>query len=651
MQDMTGSELGSIVLGGFEILEELGTGAYATAYLAKQLGSERQAVVKIAHSHLVKQELGEMIRSRFAAEFRALTRVNHPNLVTIFTAGETNSGLPAIAMEYIHGKTLHEVFLEHAPLPMRASAEIFMQLVSALAAVHSAGVVHRDVTPSNVILTRGHDQRLCVKLLDFGIAQLNDTEGMHTLGPIGTPRYLSPEQFDGQASSSSDMFSIGSMLWWAFTGTEFMHDVTSLSELFRRLSRSTPPDPREQEPALSPAISALIQDLLQQDPESRPTAQEFLDNWKPTLSSEMAHRSHDDTSASSPPQPTTAFQGRPTPSTFPPRAHQHSPHTSGETPSLPPNPQSHTFQRTPSTRQTLAPQQYAPQPPQHAPPHTLTGAPQYAVDPRYPQQPPQYAVDPRYPQQQQYTVDPRYPQQQQYTVDPRYPQQQQQYPADSRHSLPPQHSMQPHYPADPRHSLPPQHSMQPHYPADPRHSLPPQQQQQQQQYPPYPRSPHESGAFSRPHSGAFSRPQSGAFSRPQSGAFSRPQSGAFPRPQSGAFPRPQSGAFPRPQSGTFAPVQARVQSPSYTELVMHFVGVMPEWLIELTEAVETYDYQRRQNLCQAIAQLATSLGASRLEQHAKSLAALPHTAPIETLDSFIENLEMEYARVFRVLKP
>ena len=274
---------GRVVLGNFELLKELGAGTFATTYLAKQHGSDRSAVVKIAHPHLMSQEMGELVRLRFGIEFRALTRFKHPNLVTFFMAGETDSGEPAIAMEYIDGRMFSDVLNGHAPLELKHNAQIFMQVASALVVVHSAGVVHRDVTPSNIMLTRDHNRRLLVKVLDFGVAQLDDTRLGRTLGPIGTLRYLAPELCEGEASSASDMFSLGSMLWWALTGVEFMRDINSLGDFLRRLEGYTPPDPRELAPKLPASIAKLVQRLLDADPLRRPTAEQFLSAWQRIL--------------------------------------------------------------------------------------------------------------------------------------------------------------------------------------------------------------------------------------------------------------------------------------------------------------------------------------------------------------------------------
>ena len=279
-EQVQGNNLGDVVLGNFELVAVLGTGTYAVAYLAKQEGSERLAVVKVAHPHLMTQKLGDMVRGRFAAEFRAMTRIQHPNLVTIFTAGETPNELPALAMEYVEGHSLQEIFLERAPLTQEELVPIFMQLASALNATHRAGVVHRDVTPSNIILSRKLGGEPCIKLLDFGVARLDDISSNQSFGPVGTPRYLAPEQFFGEAVRASDMFSFGSLLWWAVTGEEYLKDIDSIRSFYRHISETKgPPDPRSARPTLNPVLATLVQDLLHPEADRRPSAAEFIRRW------------------------------------------------------------------------------------------------------------------------------------------------------------------------------------------------------------------------------------------------------------------------------------------------------------------------------------------------------------------------------------
>lgn len=272
----TATSLGSIILGNFRLLSVLAAGSYATAYLAEQLGIERKVVVKVAHPHLMSSHIGQMIRTRFHQELKVMAKINHPNLVTLFSAGDTPDGLPALVMEYVEGRTLTHLFSAYAPLQFHQYDAIFRQLLGALGALHAIGIVHRDVTPHNIIVSRTHDGKPHVKLLDFGVAQQENISN-GTLGPIGTPRYLSPEQIQNRATPASDIFSVGALLWWATTGSEFMANVHHIGEYIAQiLAMKSAPDPRSVNPNLSPSIAQFISSLLHPNPDQRPSQSQVL---------------------------------------------------------------------------------------------------------------------------------------------------------------------------------------------------------------------------------------------------------------------------------------------------------------------------------------------------------------------------------------
>ena len=272
--------LGQVVLDHFVIERKLGVGAFATAYLAHQLPMERPAVVKITHPHLLTPETSPMIRQRFAAEIRASTRVNHPNLVTLYTTGEVQ-GVPAFAMEYIEGVSLEQWLEDRAPFDDETMRVLVVQLLSALKALHRAEIIHRDLSPRNIMVSPlSATGELKLTLLDFGVAQL-DGHIHHTMGPLGTPRYMAPEQIQGEATSASDMYSFGAILWWMLTGRPYLHTLHSFGDIFKyQLTHASCPDPRQLRPSLSEVDALWLQHLLSVDPAQRPSASEFLDQWR-----------------------------------------------------------------------------------------------------------------------------------------------------------------------------------------------------------------------------------------------------------------------------------------------------------------------------------------------------------------------------------
>ncbi|EDM79915.1 serine/threonine protein kinase [Plesiocystis pacifica SIR-1] len=266
---------GDLVLGGFRIIEVIGAGSYAVAYRAQQLGTDRDAVIKVPHAHLLASPQGPELRRRFAAEARAATRLEHPHIVTVYLVGETPRGLPAIAMEYVPGQTLGSRLARGEVLTMGDALQLGHQLSDALAELHAAGIVHRDLSPGNVILEDTSSAGpLEAKLLDFGVARLLDGP-QRSSGPVGTPGYMAPEQYRGEAGPKVDVYSLGALLWWCFTG--------------RELERSAPLgprpriDPRAHNPAISPPLAVLIGQALAAQPFRRPAMAEFHRRWAGTM--------------------------------------------------------------------------------------------------------------------------------------------------------------------------------------------------------------------------------------------------------------------------------------------------------------------------------------------------------------------------------
>ncbi len=271
------ARLGTVELGCFRLKEVLGRGSYGTVFLADQEGFDREAVVKIAHARLLAGRDEAQVRGRFAAELRAATRVNHPNVVTLFTAGDTADGLPAIAMEYVPGTTLEALLDQRAGnLPPGFLHDVFSQLGRAVAAFHRASVTHRDLSPTNVIVGDDEHGDLVVKVLDFGAAAME--HGRTSI--VGTPRYMAPEQVVGASSGASDVYALGAMIWWAFSGQEFHSSVVTLEDVTEaRLMGSARVELQKVAPATPPKVAELVNDMLAFDTNSRPSAQDFCERW------------------------------------------------------------------------------------------------------------------------------------------------------------------------------------------------------------------------------------------------------------------------------------------------------------------------------------------------------------------------------------
>ena len=198
--------------GHYEVESRLGSGGVGEVYLARDLRLDRRVAIKILSERRVADERA---RTRFRREAQALSRLNHPNIATIFDFDQAD-GRDFLVMEYIEGRSLRELAPKGQPLPIAEVVRLGMQLGEALVAAHGAGVVHLDLKPGNLMLTA--DGRL--KVLDFGIARLHapddastETAGQETgtaANAAGTPPYMAPEQVAaGPVDRRTDIYAAG----------------------------------------------------------------------------------------------------------------------------------------------------------------------------------------------------------------------------------------------------------------------------------------------------------------------------------------------------------------------------------------------------------------------------------------------------------
>ncbi len=272
------SRLGTTLLNRFTLREELAMGGSGAVFLADIRGSMRQAVVKIAHAHLVHDEATRRhIARRFEHEAEALSTVRHPSLVRALAHGHTDDGAPFVVLRHVQGRSLQKI-LADGPLPTEMVPWLFQQLFEVTAALHEHGIIHRDITPANVIV-QARDQRAV--LLDLGIARLQG-QTIGTIGSIGTPRFVAPEQIRGEPLAASDLFSIGALMWVALTGESHLvgdAQTPSGTLLARQLMAAGPPD-AQRLPDLPRSLTRLLCRLLSPDPAVRPTARQAIDSWR-----------------------------------------------------------------------------------------------------------------------------------------------------------------------------------------------------------------------------------------------------------------------------------------------------------------------------------------------------------------------------------
>jgi serine/threonine-protein kinase len=260
-------------IGRYQVERVLGRGAMGTVYLATDPHIQRQVALKTIRAELLHDarnggEASEAeLPARFINEARAAGRLVHPHIVSVFDYGEAD-GVAFIALEYVRGETLAERLVQHAAngttMPLMRVLVWFTQLLDALAYAHEVGVIHRDIKPANLLIApRGE-----CKITDFGIAQL-DTGRLTQIGMmIGTPSYMSPEQYSGvEIDARSDLFSAGVVLYEMLTGK--CPFSGSSAAVMQQVLNDMPPAPSSRLADLPPELDAMVLKALAKQPGDR----------------------------------------------------------------------------------------------------------------------------------------------------------------------------------------------------------------------------------------------------------------------------------------------------------------------------------------------------------------------------------------------
>ena len=255
-------------IGGYEVLAHIGTGGMGDVFVARSTALERKVALKLLPPHLTGNDAH---LQRFIQEGKLASALNHPNIITIYEIGHAGD-LHFIVTELIEGETLRDR-LARGPLDVPTTLDIAVQVATALTAAHAAGVVHRDIKPENVMLR----QDGYVKVLDFGIAQLIDSRelivgaatGTPASAPIGTARYMSPEQAQGlNVDERSDLFSFGAVVYEMLAGRPPFQGATQ-AELLRAIREHEPPPLSETRPDIPKTLESIVGRMLQKAREAR----------------------------------------------------------------------------------------------------------------------------------------------------------------------------------------------------------------------------------------------------------------------------------------------------------------------------------------------------------------------------------------------
>ena len=254
--------LRAALAGRYEIEREIGHGAFATVYLAKDARHDRQIALKVLNAD-PSSETGEL---RFIREIRLLARLQHPNILPLYDSGHVEDLLYYL-MPYISGETLRARMNRERQLPLDAAVRISCEAADALSYAHGQGIIHRDIKPENILLSGGHPI-----VADFGIARAIDVAGVQQLtrtgmGGPGTPAYMSPEQLmgDRQLDGRSDIYSLGCVLYEMLTGKP---PFAGKEGFVKRFTEPPPPASRVRKD-VPPWLDAVVLKTLARDPEER----------------------------------------------------------------------------------------------------------------------------------------------------------------------------------------------------------------------------------------------------------------------------------------------------------------------------------------------------------------------------------------------
>ncbi|HSD90483.1 MAG TPA: protein kinase [Kofleriaceae bacterium] len=258
-------------IGSYRILQKIGTGGMGAVYLAEHPLIGKKVALKVIHRELATNK--EVVQ-RFFQEAKAVTKIGNEHIISIHDFGMTPEGDHFYIMEYLEGQTLAQVLQKDTVLPTMRALHIGAQIGAALAAAHSAGVIHRDLKPDNVMLTPRLGDKDFVVLLDFGLAKMSigGPGAVKTAAGVllGTPQYMSPEACEsrGNLDHRTDIYALGILLFQMTTGM-LPFDGETMGEVLVKQVTQLPPPPRGFNPSIPPSVEQIILRCLAKNPDAR----------------------------------------------------------------------------------------------------------------------------------------------------------------------------------------------------------------------------------------------------------------------------------------------------------------------------------------------------------------------------------------------
>jgi serine/threonine protein kinase len=264
--------LGQTLADKYRIEERISEGGMGTVYRGTHILMDKTVAIKVLHPALAADD---KIVARFSREAKAASRISHPHALNVTDFGEAEGGIVYLVMEYLRGRTLKDVIQRDGPMSLARVVEIVRQVSGALEAAHAEGVVHRDLKSDNIMLVEVGDNADWAKVLDFGIAKIQEPVGQdpELTAPnliIGTPQYMSPEQCSqaSQIDSRSDIYSLGVILYEMLIGHVPFTGESPTAIMMKHL-QETPPSVLEERKDLPAEVASVVARSLAKRPEDR----------------------------------------------------------------------------------------------------------------------------------------------------------------------------------------------------------------------------------------------------------------------------------------------------------------------------------------------------------------------------------------------
>ncbi len=271
LTDSNQAWLGKVVDGRYRVIEVIGRGGMGVVYRVEHLRMGKIAAMKVLHRDLAQDA---DVVGRFEREAAAISKLHHPHTVQVFDFG-TAQGALYLIMEYVRGRDLARIVERDGPMPWARAAPLLAQICGALSEAHELGIVHRDLKPENVLITRSTAGRDYAKVLDFGLAKLDQRNApkreTERQAIVGTPYFMAPEQIRGdEVDARTDLYSFGALMFELLTGKHLYTGSTAVGVLTKHLTAEPDaPSMRAPQMGIPPQVDHLCRKALQRDPDRR----------------------------------------------------------------------------------------------------------------------------------------------------------------------------------------------------------------------------------------------------------------------------------------------------------------------------------------------------------------------------------------------